>query len=161
MVSMRLVVPSLVLASAALWSADVPVVEEIIAKCNGDIVTRGDIDRARKELAEGLQRDGQSGIAVENAVKQREKDMLRDRIDRLLLVQKANDLKINVDGDVTKRMASIQKDSGIADPEKFQDWIKEAERPFLRGLQAGNEKFAADGSRGSPRGHRTHERQAR
>lgn len=122
---MRLVVPSLVLASAALWSADVPVVEEIIAKCNGDIVTRGDIDRARKEMAENLQREGGlSGVALENSLKQREKDMLRDRIDRLLLVQKANDLKINVDGDVTKRMASIQKDSGIADPEKFQDWIK-------------------------------------
>ncbi len=125
MVHMRLVVPLLVLASVGLRSADVPVVEEIIAKCNGDIVTRGDIDRAKKEVAEGLQRDGLTGLALESAARQREKDMLRDRIDRLLLVQKANDLKINVDGDVTKRMASIQKDSGIADPEKFQDWIKE------------------------------------
>jgi peptidyl-prolyl cis-trans isomerase SurA len=125
MVSMRLVVPWLILGSAALWSADLTVVEEIVAKCNGDIVTRSDIDRARKELAENLQHDGMSGIALENALKQKEKDILRDRIDRLLLVQKAKDLNINVDGDVAKRLASIQRDSGIADPEKFQDWIKQ------------------------------------
>jgi peptidyl-prolyl cis-trans isomerase SurA len=124
MVDMRLVVPFLVLGPIALWSADL-VVEEIVAKCNGDIVTRGDIERSRKELAENLQRDGVSGIALENAVKQKEKDLLRDRIDRLLLVQKAKDLNINVDGEITKRMASIQRDSGVADPEKFQDWIKE------------------------------------
>jgi len=122
---MRLVIPFLVLGSSALWSADLAVVEEIVAKCNGDIVTRGDIDRSRKELAENLQRDGVSGIALENAVKGKEKDLLRDRIDRLLLVQKAKDLNVNVDGEITKRMASIQRDSGVADPEKFQEWIKE------------------------------------
>jgi len=125
MVNMRFLVPILILASGTVWSADLATVEEIIAKCNGDIVTRGDIDRARKELGENLRRDGLSGVALENAVQQRDKDMLRDRIDRLLLVQKANDLKINVDGDVSKRMAAIQKDSGVADPEKFQDWIKQ------------------------------------
>lgn len=122
---MRFVAPLLVFVSGALWAADVGVVEEIIAKCNGDIVTREDIARSRKELADNLQHDGMSGIALENALKQREKDLLRDRIDRLLLVQKAKDLNINVDSEVSKRMASIQKDSGIADPEKFQDWIKE------------------------------------
>jgi len=122
---MRLVIPFLALGSIALWSADLAVVEEIIAKCNGDIITRGDIERGRKELAENFQRDGLSGIALENAVRQKEKDILRDRIDRLLLVQKAKDLNVNVDSEVTKRMASIQHDSGVADPEKFQDWIKE------------------------------------
>lgn len=111
--------------SGVLFAADLAVVEEIVAKCNGDIVTREDIARSRKELAENLQHEGLSGVALDNAVKQREKDLLRDRIDRLLLVQKAKDLNINVDGEVTKRMAAIQKDSGIADPEKFQDWIKE------------------------------------
>jgi len=120
-----LVIPFLALGSIALWSADLAVVEEIIAKCNGDIITRGDIERGRKELAENFQRDGLSGIALENAVRQKEKDILRDRIDRLLLVQKAKDLNVNVDSEVTKRMASIQHDSGVADPEKFQDWIKE------------------------------------
>ena len=49
------------------------------------------------------------------------KNLLRDRIDQLLLVQKAKDLNINVDGEVTKRMAQIQTDSGIADPDKFHD----------------------------------------
>lgn len=122
---MRFVVSLFAFVCSALWAADVGVVEEIIAKCNGDIITREDIVRSRKELSDNLQHDGMSGLALESALKQREKDLLRDRIDRLLLVQKAKDLNINVDGEASKRMAAIQKDSGIADPEKFQDWIKE------------------------------------
>ena len=38
----------------------------------------------------------------------------------LILAQKAKDLNINVDSDVSKQMAAIQSDSKIADPEKFQ-----------------------------------------
>ena len=56
---------------------------------------------------------------------EREKNLLRDKIDQLLLVQKAKDLNINVDSDVTKQLAQIQSDSKIADPEKFQEYIKE------------------------------------
>jgi parvulin-like peptidyl-prolyl isomerase len=50
---------------------------------------------------------------------------LRDRIDQLLLTQKGKDLNINVDNEVSKQMAAIQSDSKIADPEKFQVYIKE------------------------------------
>ncbi len=109
----------------SLAAADISVVEEIVAKCNGDIVTRGDLDRARRELLEGLRANGVVGDELERQLAAREKNLLRDQIDQLLLAQKGKDLNINVDSDVSKRLAAIQSDSKIADPEKFQAYVKE------------------------------------
>jgi parvulin-like peptidyl-prolyl isomerase len=128
---MKVLVPLAILASGSLFAADLAMVEEIIAKCNGDIITRGDLDHSRKQLIEALRHEGLTGPAMEQTLQEQEKNLLRDRIDQLLLVQKGKDLNISVDSEVAKRIAQIQKDSGIADPEKFQDWVKEqAGMPF-------------------------------
>jgi peptidyl-prolyl cis-trans isomerase SurA len=130
MEGMKLLVPVLVLgsvcvAAANLAAADLNVVEEIVAKCNGDIVTRGDLERGRRELIETLRASGVSGVELEQQLAEREKNLLRDRIDQLVLTQKGKDLNINVDNEVSKQMAAIQSDAKIADPEKFQEYIKE------------------------------------
>src|SRR6202522_1019550 len=127
---MKLFVPLLVLGSGCvcalgLAAADTAVVEEIVAKCNGDIITRGDLDRSRRELMETMRESGLVGEELEKQLTAREKDLLRDRIDQLVLAQKAKDLNINVDTEVTKQLAGIQSDSKLADPEKFQQYIKE------------------------------------
>jgi parvulin-like peptidyl-prolyl isomerase len=128
---MKVLAPLTILACSSMFAADLPVVEEIVAKCNGDIVTRGDLDHSRKQLIEALRHEGMTGATLDQALQDQEKNLLRDRIDQLLLVQKGKDLNISVDSDVAKRLAAIQKDSGIADPEKFQDWVKEqAGMPF-------------------------------
>lgn len=116
----------LVVASlGTLAASDVHIVEEIVAKVNGDIITRGEIERSRQTLAAALRQDGLSGNKLEQTLKEKEKDALRDQIDQLLLVQKGKDLNINVDPDVTKRLAEIQVQSKITDPDKFHDWIRE------------------------------------
>jgi len=115
---------ALALVSIGL-AADVHVVEEIVAKVNGDIITRGDLETANRETAAALQRQGATGQTLDKALKDQERDTLRDEIDRLLLVQHGKDLNINVDSDVTKRMAELQTTSGIADPDKFHDWLHE------------------------------------
>jgi len=120
-----LVLGSACLAAANLAAADLSVVEEIVAKCNGDIITRGDLERSRRELIESMRAAGVSGVELEQQLSEREKNLLRDRIDQLLLTQKGKDLNINVDNEVSKQMAAIQSDSKIADPEKFQVYIKE------------------------------------
>jgi peptidyl-prolyl cis-trans isomerase SurA len=127
---MKLFVPFLVVGASCVFTlgsvaADLAVVEEIVAKCNGDIVTRGDLDRSRRELIEGLRANGVVGDELEKQLAEREKNLLRDKIDQLILAQKGKDLNINVDSDVSKQMAAIQSDSKIADPEKFQAYIKE------------------------------------
>ncbi len=122
---MKLLAPVLLFVSGSVFAADLTVVEEIIAKCNGDIITRGDLDRSRKELANAARQQGANGPTVQQAMAEHEKNFLRDRIDQLLLVQKAKDLNISVDSEISKRVAQIQRDSGIAEPEKFQDYVKE------------------------------------
>ena len=113
------------LAGGALFAADVHLVEEIITKVNGDIITRSELDRSRKQMGAELQTRGVKGDALTKAMQEREKDILRDRIDQLLLVQKANLLSINVDSELSKYMADIQLQNKIADSEKFQQWIRE------------------------------------
>jgi parvulin-like peptidyl-prolyl isomerase len=130
MEGMKLFVPLLVVGASCVFAlssvaADLAVVEEIVAKCNGDIITRGDLDRTRRELIESLRANGVVGDELEKQLAEREKNLLRDKIDQLVLAQKAKDLNINVDSDVSKQMAAIQSDSKIADPEKFQAYIKE------------------------------------
>jgi parvulin-like peptidyl-prolyl isomerase len=110
---------------ASVASADVRVVEEIVAKVNGDIITRGDIERGRQTLEMELRQQGITGPKLTEMMKEREKDLLREQIDQLLLVQRGRDINVNVDPDVTRRLAEIQTSSKIADPDKFQAWIRE------------------------------------
>ncbi len=49
---------SAALAAAALSAGEPVIVEQIIAKVNGDIITRSDLARARKELEASLRQRG-------------------------------------------------------------------------------------------------------
>jgi parvulin-like peptidyl-prolyl isomerase len=106
-------------------ASDVRVVEEIVAKVNGDIITKSELERARQELEAQLRQKGITGADLDKAVKQQAADGLRDQIDTLLLVQHGKDMNITVDPEVTKRLAQIQVESKIADPDKFHDYIRE------------------------------------
>jgi peptidyl-prolyl cis-trans isomerase SurA len=117
-----------VLATAAVslaGAADVHVVEEIVAKVNGDIITRGELQHNRQMLEQDLRSKGVNGARLQDEVKLAEKDELRDQIDQLLLVQRGKDLNLKVDGDVTKRLAEYQVDSKITDPDQFHLWLQE------------------------------------
>lgn len=125
----------MVLSAAAVYlasAADVKVVEEIVAKVNGDIVTRGDLLEKRHDNEMVLrQQQHLNGPQLEQALNEVSKDSLRDKIDELLLIQKAKDDQINVDGDVARRLADLQVLSKISDPDKFHEWIaQETGVPF-------------------------------
>jgi len=117
---------ALVLLPAGTATAnDVAVVEEIIAKVNGDIITRADLERAKQALLEDLKRRNLQGAQLEAALKEREKDLLRDRIDTLLLIQRGNQLNINVDQDVSKYFAEIMLQFKVADQDKFAELVRQ------------------------------------
>jgi parvulin-like peptidyl-prolyl isomerase len=116
--------------SATVAAADRPepqvrVVEEIVAKVNGKIITRGELEKQRVRIQAELEKQGLIGPALTEAVNKTAADALRDQIDQLLLVAKASELNINVDADVARRVAEIQRESGIADPDKFHEWVRE------------------------------------
>jgi peptidyl-prolyl cis-trans isomerase SurA len=113
------------LAGSNIFAADVTVVEEIVCKVNGDIVTRSELERDRKDAENEFRRQGLVGRNLQEAVTNATRDLLARRIDELLLVQKGKELEIKVDGDLTKQIANIQRQSGIADPQKFQEYVHE------------------------------------
>jgi peptidyl-prolyl cis-trans isomerase SurA len=118
----------LVLLAAALpaaVAADVEVVEEIIAKVNGEIITRGEMEHTRQELTEELRSQGYTGQRLVDAVRQRQNDALRNQIDQLLLVQKGKDLDLKVEGEVARRLAEIQVESKITDVDKFHEYVRQ------------------------------------
>jgi parvulin-like peptidyl-prolyl isomerase len=101
------------------------VIEEIVAKVNGKIITRGELEKQRLRIQAEFEKQGLIGEPLQAAVNKMAADALRDQIDQLLLVAKANDLNISVDADVARKVAGIQRESGIADPDKFHDWVRE------------------------------------
>src|ERR1035441_7526211 len=86
-------------------SLAVGVVEEIAAKVNGDVITRSELAKKRQDIEAEAKRQGLSGARLQQAVDEVIANALRDEIDTLLLVQKGKDLNINVDADVTRRLA--------------------------------------------------------
>jgi parvulin-like peptidyl-prolyl isomerase len=113
------------------FTADIPpttapaVVDQIVAKVNGDIVSQDELERLIRERTAELKGQGANGVQLERAVGEAEKNLLRDRIDQLLLVQKGKELNINVDSEISKYIASLRRQSGITDEEKFRDYVRQ------------------------------------
>jgi peptidyl-prolyl cis-trans isomerase SurA len=116
--------------ASSLAAADQPAsatiaVEEIVAKVNGEIITRGELDKRRLQIEAALREQGLTGQVLEDAANKGMADQLRDKINELLLIQKGKELNINVDADVTRYMARIQSEQKISDPDKFHAFIEE------------------------------------
>ena len=107
------------------FAADPFIVEQIIAKVNGEIITRTDMDRSKRLMDEEVKRRAAKEPEIVAQATERQKDILREKIDQMLLVQKGKELAINVDTEVSKWMADMQRRVKIADPEKFQQAIRE------------------------------------
>src|SRR5437868_13683111 len=82
--------------------AELKVLEEIIAKINGEIVTRSELERSVVESRAELTRQGLTGAKLEQALADHQKDVLRDLIDQSLLVQRGKELGISVDANGVK-----------------------------------------------------------
>jgi peptidyl-prolyl cis-trans isomerase SurA len=119
------------LFSGLMAAADIPnsnftVVDEIVAKVNGDIVTKSELDKTAQEALAALQQQQKlRGEELQQAYDAREKDVLRNRIDELLLVQRAKELDMNVDTQVSKYLADLQRQEKIADPDKFYEMVRQ------------------------------------
>jgi peptidyl-prolyl cis-trans isomerase SurA len=99
-----LAIPVLLVAQSG---QDDTVVEEIIARINNNIITRADLKRAREQLLSDMHQQEPNATLAEQT--DREKDLLRDLIDQQLLLQKGEELGINADTDVVKRLDELRK----------------------------------------------------
>jgi len=134
-----------------LSAADVQTVEEIIAKVNGDIVTRGEIERTKRQVEEMLKARKVTGGEADRVREEALKNALRDRIDSLLLVNRGKELNINIDGEVSKYVADLMKQTKEVDPDKFaaivrgqtgqsfEDWKNETKNQMMTQRVIGQE----------------------
>jgi peptidyl-prolyl cis-trans isomerase SurA len=116
---------ALAFASWCMAADDVSVVDQIVARVNGDIVSQDELQRFTRELMTELRQQNAPPQQVQQEFDKRRKDVLRDRIDELLLIQKGKDLNINVDSDVSKYMANLQRQSGLTDTDKFHEYVRQ------------------------------------
>jgi len=109
------------------------IVEEIVARVNNDVITREDLDHARTSLTAEIQDECQQKCTPEQVrtqVEAKEKNLLRDLIDQSLLVQRAKDSNINVDGDVIKRLDAIRQQYKFPDMETLEKEVTKTGQDF-------------------------------
>ncbi len=106
-------------------AADVKVVEEIIAKINGEIVTRSEMDRRMTEARAELGRQNVAGPQAEQVLAERQKDLLRELIDESLMVQRAKELNISVESQVVKHLDDLRRQYNVASMEEFEKFVTE------------------------------------
>jgi peptidyl-prolyl cis-trans isomerase SurA len=92
------------------------VVEDVIARVNDQIINRSDVERAQEEL---VRENQQNGAAPADAA-QRQKDLLRDMIDKQLLLSKAKELGLNADAEVIRRLDEIRKQNHLDSMEALE-----------------------------------------
>jgi len=110
----------------AAQAPTVHTVEEIAAKVNNEIVTRGELAEKHKETEDAAIQGGLKGAALQNFIKQKDADALCEEIDTLLLVQKGKDLPgVNVDAEVKKFFDNMQQQYKIADADKFHEFLQQ------------------------------------
>lgn len=121
---MRFALLSLLLAllSVPLWAGEI--IEQIVAKVNGEIITKSELERQRQELRQELLRQYQGNtLDFQAAYAQAEKDLLKDLIENQLLVDRGKELNINVDSKVVKQLDQIRKEMGLATLEDLEKAI--------------------------------------
>lgn len=106
-------------------AAEVVVMEEIVAKINGDIITNTELKDDRKGIEEALKQQGLKGSEFEEMLAKVTPDILRNRIDESLLRQRGKDLNVKVEADVNKQIANYQRQFKMPDPDQFQKFVVE------------------------------------
>jgi peptidyl-prolyl cis-trans isomerase SurA len=115
----RLLSSTVLLCLAALpaSSADT-VIEQIVARVNDQIITRTEYNRSRDQLKQEIQQ--QSVADPDKALAERDKDVLRDLIDRQLLLEKGKDLGITAETELIKRLDEMRKQMKLDSMEELE-----------------------------------------
>jgi len=116
----RVFIPFLAFVSVlmpAYLSADT-IVEEIVARVNNQIVTRGDYDRSKEQLRQEAQQ--QDPANASKIIAEKDKDVLRDLIDQQLLLEKGKDLGITADTEVIKKLDQMRKEMNLDSMEELE-----------------------------------------
>jgi peptidyl-prolyl cis-trans isomerase SurA len=108
--------------AAPIYAANV--VEEIVARVGNEIITKSDMDHEQQRLYDELSRRYQ-GTELEDQFAQQKKALLEFIINQKLLEQRAAELHLNVDDDVTAAIKRLREESNIPNDEALQEALKQ------------------------------------
>jgi peptidyl-prolyl cis-trans isomerase SurA len=94
------------------------IVDEIVARVNDSIITHADMEKGKQAAQEELQQRNPSDWQAKWA--DRQKDVLRDLIDRQLLLDKGKELGITGETETIKQLDQIRKQMGLATMEDLE-----------------------------------------
>ncbi len=94
------------------------VVEEIVTRVNGQIITRSEYERSKDQLKDDVKQ--QDPTNSDKLYAEREKDVLRDLVDQQLLLEKGKDLGITGDTELIKRLDQMRKDMKLETMEELE-----------------------------------------
>jgi len=102
------------------------VVEEIVARVNNEIITLSEYERGQSSLEEETRQDcpGCTADKLQEMLKTRRENLLRDLIDQSLLAQKGKDLGLNVKADVVKRLDELRQQYGWKDMDEMETQLR-------------------------------------
>jgi peptidyl-prolyl cis-trans isomerase SurA len=98
-------------------------IDRIIAQVNEKIITQRQYDLEKEKLHASLAKQ-YSGEELQAQYQAQVKDLLEQMIDQDLLVQKAQDLNINVDAQVVQRLDQIRKQMGMATIQDLENAVE-------------------------------------
>ncbi len=85
------------------------VVEDVVVRVNDQIISRSDIERAEEQFQQSAAENHASPADFDKA----QKNLLRDMIDRQLLISRAKELGLNADADVIRRLDDLRKQNHL------------------------------------------------
>jgi peptidyl-prolyl cis-trans isomerase SurA len=120
---MRKVFFLFILAIAApIYAANI--VEEIVARVGNEIITKTDLDHEQKRLYDELSRRYQ-GSELDEQYALQKKQLLEFIINQKLLEQRAAELHLNVDDDVSAAIKRLREESNIPNDQALQEALKQ------------------------------------
>jgi peptidyl-prolyl cis-trans isomerase SurA len=99
---------------------------EIVARVNDQVITLAAYQKAEQQLRDEVTRDCQGcpQDQIDAQFKEQDRDLLRGMIDEALMVQRAKDMGVNVESDLTKRLDEVRQQNGLASIEDLQKGVQ-------------------------------------
>jgi parvulin-like peptidyl-prolyl isomerase len=115
-----------VLAMSVAFAGSLPAqtkIEQVVARVNSDIILKSEVDRELELRRLRMVEQGLDATQIAAAMPEQERTVVRDLIDKALLLQVAKEAGLNADLDVLKTMEQLRTERGFATMEDLEKAI--------------------------------------
>ncbi|HEV8131106.1 MAG TPA: SurA N-terminal domain-containing protein [Acidobacteriota bacterium] len=107
--------------------ADTKIIEEIVAKVNGDVITLTDLQKELHSIREQLGSQYKDQATLDKEYARVSKQALKNLVENKLMLQKAEEagLAANIDVDVAATIEGIRKENNIPDMKAFEQALQQ------------------------------------